>query len=107
MSADEYQQFAISTADPCAKDPLYLAVGLCEEAGEVAGKVKKTIRDNDGVFDDELRFGVAMEISDEIWYIANQAYQMGYTLSEIMEINKNKITARISHGTLHGSGDNR
>lgn len=45
ISFDEYQTFAISTADPCAHDPLYLSVGLCEEAGEAAGKVKKTIRD--------------------------------------------------------------
>lgn len=107
MTADEYQQFAISTADPCAKDPLYLACALCEEAGEVAGKVKKVIRDNDGFFDEERRRGVAMELSDVMWYVANQAHRMGYTLSEIMEMNKIKIFERISHGTLHGSEDNR
>ena len=107
MTQDEYQQFALSTADPCAKDPLYLACGLCEEAGEVAGKIKKIIRDNGGVFDDQRKLGIALELSDVMWYVANQAHQMGYSLSEIMEMNKLKVSERISHGTLHGFGDNR
>lgn len=107
MKFNEFQQFAVSTADPCAKDPLYLACGICEEAGEAAGKVKKTIRDHDGYFDMERRHEVALELSDILWYVANQAHAMGYTLSEIADINKNKITGRIERGTLHGCGDNR
>lgn len=107
MKFNEFQQFAVSTADPCAKDPLYLACGICEEAGETAGKVKKTIRDHDGYFDMERRLGVARELSDILWYVANQAHQMGYTLSDIAEINIDKINGRIERRTLHGSGDNR
>ena len=107
INFNEYQQFALSTADPCAKDPLYLACGICEEAGEAAGKVKKTIRDNHGYFDAERRLGVALELSDILWYVANQAHLMGYTLSEIAELNIDKIKFRIKRGTLHGFGDNR
>lgn len=105
MTLDEYQAFALKTADPCAKDPLYLACGICEEAGEAAGKIKKTIRDHDGVFNRERRYIVALELSDALWYIANQAHQMGYTLSEIARLNIEKINGRIERGTLHGSGD--
>lgn len=107
MDFNGYQRFAVSTADACAKNPLYLAVGLCEEAGEVAGKVKKTIRDNDGNFDMERRLGVALELSDVLWYVANQAYQMGYSLSDIALLNIDKVKGRIGRGTLHGEGDCR
>lgn len=107
MELDHYQALALKTADSCAKDPLYLACGICEEAGEAAGKVKKTIRDNGGHFNDERRFGVALELSDILWYVANQANLMGYKLSEIADLNIEKINGRIERGTLHGSGDNR
>lgn len=107
MDLNEYQRFALSTADPCAKDPLYLACGICEEAGEAAGKVKKAIRDHGGCFNYERRLGVALELSDVLWYVANQAHQMGYTLTEIAKLNINKVTSRLERGTLHGSGDTR
>ena len=106
-SFDEYQKFAVATADPCAKDPLYLAVGLCEEAGEAGGKVKKTMRDHLGVFDIERRSAIATELGDTLWYLANQAHRMGFTLSEIAELNMRKIKGRIERKTLHGEGDKR
>ncbi len=104
---DEYQKFAVATADPCAKAPLYLAVGLCEEAGEVAGKVKKVIRDHHGFFTFEQSNAVATELGDALWYLANQAHRMGFTLSEIAELNMRKIKSRIDRNTLHGEGDER
>lgn len=107
ITLNDYQQFALSTADPCARDPLYLACGICEEAGEAAGKVKKVLRDNHGYFNKERRQGVALELSDVLWYVANQAHQMGYTLSEIAQLNIDKINGRLERGTLHGSGDKR
>lgn len=107
FSFDDYQKFAISTADPCAKDPLYLAVGLCEESGEVGGKVKKVIRDHNGTFDFECRKAIATELGDVLWYLANQATQMGFSLSEIAELNIRKVKGRIERNTLHGTGDNR
>ncbi len=107
ISIDEYQQFALSTADPCAKSPLYLACGLCEEAVEEARKMKKTFRDNNGVFEYERNQNVALELSDVMWYMANLAHQMGYKLSEIAELNRDKVQDRINRRVLHGSGDNR
>ncbi len=107
MDANEFQQFTISTADPCAKDPLYLACGLCEEAGEVAGKIKKTIRDNNGEFSSETKSSIALELGDCAWYLSVLAESMGFTLSEIYDINRTKINDRISRNVLHGSGDER
>ncbi len=104
---DEYQDFAVSTADPCAEEPLYLAVGLCEEAGEVAGKVKKVMRDHHGFFTHQQNNAVAMELGDVLWYLANQAHRMGFTLSEVAELNMRKVKRRIDHNTLHGEGDQR
>ena len=104
---DEYQKFAVSTADPCAENPLYLAVGLCEEAGEVAGKIKKVVRDHHGFFTAGEEAAVAFELGDVLWYLANQAYRMGYKLSDIADINMEKINSRIKRNTLHGEGDER
>ena len=104
---DEYQKFAVSTADDCAQNPLYLAVGLCEEAGEVAGKVKKVVRDHHGFFTVDREKAVALELGDVLWYLANMAHKVGFSLSEIAALNEIKVRERIKFDTLHGEGDER
>lgn len=106
MDFDEYQQKALATA--IYPHPIvYPTLGLTGEAGEVADKVKKVIRDNQGEFGDERRLEIAKEIGDVLWYCAMLAHDLGYTFDHIAQINCDKIAARKNAGTIHGEGDNR
>ena len=84
----------------------YAALGL-GEAGEVQGKVKKVIRDNEGILTDDKRFEISKELGDILWYVAAVADEIGVPLEEIAEANYKKLTSRKERGVLGGSGDNR
>jgi NTP pyrophosphatase (non-canonical NTP hydrolase) len=108
MFANDYQNWTIDTAiypeagTGSDMELYYLSLGLCSEAGEVAGKVKKYIRD------DKLDIGgLAYEISDVCWYVARLADALGYDFEDILEINFNKLNKRKDANTLSGSGDER
>lgn len=106
MTLNEYQTAALETAVyPIAI--IYPALGLNGEAGEVADKVKKVIRDNGQNFTDDKKLEIAKEIGDVMWYCATLANDLGYTLEQIGEMNKQKLASRKERGMLGGSGDNR
>jgi len=109
MTAEFYEMKAGQTAIfPKYKALEYLALGLTSEAGEVAGKVKKLIRDGEDVEGFELKkIAIASEIGDVLWYCAMMAKEVGVPLNEIMKENLKKLHGRKVRGTLHGSGDNR
>lgn len=108
MNLNEYQQEAAKTAIfPHDNDVTYLSLALCGEAGELADKVKKVIRDNDGLFTHEDHIALALELGDAMWYAANLARALDFTLDEVAQMNLNKIQNRLLRGTIHGSGDNR
>ena len=102
-SFDGYQDFTDTTAIyPPSRALEYLAMGLTSEAGEVAGKVKKWVRD--GYLDhDEL----IAELGDVMWYVAQFASAMDVYLSEIAQDNVAKLKDRQERNKLGGSGDNR
>jgi len=103
MTADFYEARANNTAIfPKEKALEYLALGLTSEAGEVAGKVKKIIRDGKG-----NKEAIAYEIGDVLWYCAVLASELGVSLNTIMKKNLEKLHDRKVRGTLAGSGDNR
>jgi NTP pyrophosphatase (non-canonical NTP hydrolase) len=109
MDLNQYQTSALQTAiypNRGANFP-YPALGLVGEAGEVADKLKKVIRDNDGVLTDSVRDAVAKELGDVMWYLAVLAYEMDYDLNSIAQINLDKLASRQERGVLSGSGDNR
>jgi NTP pyrophosphatase (non-canonical NTP hydrolase) len=81
---------------------MYPTLGLCGEAGEVAEKVKKQVRD--GVFN---RHEVAKELGDVLWYLANISNDIGYSLKEIANMNVDKLRSRKERDVIKGSGDNR
>ena len=108
MEINEYQEEAIKTAGYGeGQKIIYPTLGLTGEAGEVAEKVKKVLRDNAGVFTDEQKLEIAKEISDVLWYCATLARDIGYTLEQIAEINLQKLRSRQERGVISGSGDNR
>ena len=109
MHANDYQTAALTTAiyPNQGQNFVYPTLGLVGEAGEVAEKVKKIIRDGDGILTDVDRDNVAKELSDVCWYVAVLAYELDYTLAEIMQINLDKLASRAQRNALSGSGDNR
>ena len=86
---------------------LYTALGLCSEAGEVAGKIKKVLRDNNGIFTPLHLQEISSEIGDVLWYAARLAASMNLDLETIAVKNLEKLETRKNNGTLSGSGDNR
>jgi len=103
MEFNEYQKKAITTAIyPIEYEIIYPALGLAGEAGEVAEKIKKYIRD--GELDKD---SVAKELGDVLWYIANLASDLDIDLDVIAHNNIEKLFSRKERGVLHGSGDNR
>lgn len=115
VELNEYQKFTASTS--LYKDdinPLFL--GLCEEAGEVAGKRKKFLR---GDFtptkskDDPLgqispyKDLLKKELGDVMWYVSEICNTHGFTIQEVIEGNIAKLTDRKERGVITGSGDLR
>lgn len=108
MTLNEYQDKARETAKyPAELGVTYTTLGLTGEAGEVADKVKKIIRDNGGVLTDEKRLEIAKEVGDVLWYIAMLSAELGYTLDDIAWMNYEKLHSRAERGKIGGSGDNR
>ena len=85
----------------------YTALGLAGEAGEVANKVKKVMRDNSGNLTDGMRSVIADELGDVLWYWAGIADELGMNLEDIAINNINKLQDRLNRGKIQGSGDNR
>jgi NTP pyrophosphatase (non-canonical NTP hydrolase) len=109
MDLSDYQRRSRATAVyPGAGENLtYPALGLCGEAGEVAEKVKKAIRDDGGVLTDERREALAGELGDVLWYVAQVATEAGLELDRIAESNLAKLRSRQERAVLQGSGDSR
>jgi len=109
ITPDLYERLAGNTAIfPKEKALEYLALGLTSEAGEVAGKVKKLIRDGEDKEGFEVKkIAISHEIGDVLWYCAMLAKEVGVPLNEIMRDNLAKLYSRKERGTLSGSGDDR
>lgn len=106
MDFNEYQEFTRTTAIyPTEVELAYLTAGLAEEAGEVAGKYKKSIRDNWHPLD--FKEKVVLELGDVLWYLARYADAIGYTLADVADINREKLSSRKERNVLQGSGDAR
>jgi|TARA_R100001082_G_scaffold102562_1_gene72758 NTP pyrophosphatase (non-canonical NTP hydrolase) len=105
ITATEYQRKAKETAIfPADKALEYLSLGLVGEAGEVANKVKKLIRDKKVLLDTTV---ISSEIGDVLWYCAMLADYLDVNLGKIMDDNLDKLKSRKQRGTLGGTGDNR
>ena len=105
---NSYQRNASTTAIyPDEHRILYPALGLAGEAGEVANKVKKLIRDGPDKRPDTWREDIASEIGDVLWYCAALATDLNLSLCVIAGQNEKKLGQRKQSGTLGGSGDTR
>ncbi len=109
MDLSEYQRQSRRTAvyPDAGSNLVYPALGLCGEAGEVAEKVKKTIRDDAGTLSPDRRAALAAELGDVLWYVAQVSTEAGLDLSSVAEANLAKLLSRQVRGALGGSGDAR
>ena len=106
MNINEYQKQASETA--IYKDKLiYPTLGLAGEAGEIANKVKKILRDSSGNLQESVREDLIYELGDVLWYIAALATDLNVELSEVANKNIEKLNSRKNRGAIGGSGDNR
>jgi NTP pyrophosphatase (non-canonical NTP hydrolase) len=107
---DDYQKQALTTAefsDEELKDIMHWVLGITGEAGEIAEKVKKIIRDKNGVFTPEDKVELSKEIGDVLWYLSTLAHQLDVPFSEVANGNLEKLKSRKERGVIGGSGDNR
>ena len=86
---------------------IYPTLGLVGEAGEVAEKIKKVIRDKKGIFDEESKKGLKKELGDVLWYVSNLCTEFNFSLDDVALQNLDKLKIRAAKGKISGSGDDR
>jgi NTP pyrophosphatase (non-canonical NTP hydrolase) len=108
---DEFEQGCDDTwyGNPTPDTPLlYLAVTVAEEAGEICGKVKKLHRDDRSATEVIAREkAIKLEMGDLLFYMSRMAKSLGTTLSEIAQMNHDKLADRYARGVIRGDGDER
>ena len=109
MEFKDYEEQAVKTAKypNVGRNFVYPTLGFVGEAGEVAEKIKKVLRDDEGVISDEKKEEIKKEMGDVPWYLAALSREFGFTLEDIAQKNMEKLASRQERGALHGSGDNR
>lgn len=109
MDFNEYQNRSRKTARyPSIGHPvIYPTLGLANEAGEVAGKVKKIFRDKDGRIGEAERAALQGELGDVLWYLAQVCTELDLSLETVAEANITKLYSRLERGMIGGEGDNR
>jgi NTP pyrophosphatase (non-canonical NTP hydrolase) len=111
MDFDEYMEKASVTATFTGKQKdhqlMYLALGICGESGEIAEKIKKIVRNDEGVISDEKRELIKLEIGDVLWYLSQLARTLGLSFEEVAVANIEKIMDRHSRGVIKSEGDTR
>ncbi len=110
MDFEEYQEKSKKTDLGTViknSDLAYYALGLADESGEVAGKIKKLYRDYDGELSEEYKKEIAKELGDVLWYLTQLSTKLGLSIEEIAQMNIDKLYSRMEREQLKGSGDKR
>ena len=109
MNFHEYQVAARETAQypDMGRNFYYPTLGLAGESGEVAEKIKKLMRDGDGVLTQDRREALRKELGDVLWYVAALCSELGLSMQDVAEHNIAKLRDRRARGAIKGDGDNR
>ena len=109
MDFKTYQKKARLTAQypNLGSNNIYPTLGLVGEAGEVAEKVKKVIRDKNGKFYEESKKAIKKELGDVLWYLSNLCTEFNFCLEDVALQNLDKLKLRAAKGKISGSGDDR
>jgi NTP pyrophosphatase (non-canonical NTP hydrolase) len=106
---NEYQRESRKTWNVISMDHpiVYPTMGLANEVGEVAGKIKKIFRDKGGKIAEEDRQALKGELGDVLWYLTQICTELNLTLEEVAEANLAKLFSRLERDRIRGDGDNR
>ncbi len=110
MEIEEYSEQAVETAvypDKNEGNFIYPALGLAGEAGEVAEKIKKILRDEGGELTAEKREQLGDELGDVLWYWAALCRELELSPTAVASQNIEKLADRQARDKIQGSGDNR
>jgi NTP pyrophosphatase (non-canonical NTP hydrolase) len=109
MTFEEYQKQSKGTAQYSDFLPpwVYLALGLAGESGEVVDKIKKVVRNHDGVFSAEAKLEIQKELGDVLWYVSQLCEELGLSMDEVATMNRAKLEDRKTRGVIKSRGDNR
>ena len=86
---------------------VYPALGLVGEAGEVAEKIKKIVRNNNGKYDEDKKNEIKKELGDVLWYIQQLCTEFGLSMDHVAWTNISKLEDRKERNVIKGEGDNR
>lgn len=100
-------EFAIYPGKGTFQGIIYTTLKMNGEAGEIAEKIGKVLRDDNGILAREKRAALLLELGDVLWYVAALANELDYSLAEVANANIKKLADRSTRGKLQGSGDNR
>jgi NTP pyrophosphatase (non-canonical NTP hydrolase) len=106
---DTYQRESRKTWNviPMNHPIVYPTMGLVNETGELAGKIKKIFRDHNGEIGETERQALKGELGDILWYLAQICTELDLSLEEVAEANLTKLFSRLERGVIRGDGDNR
>lgn len=109
MTFKQYQKKSLKTAlyPNRGNNFIYPTLGLTGEAGEVAEKIKKILRDDEGKITKGKRKEILKELGDVLWYLAQLSTELKISLDEVAKTNLEKLFSRKDRSKLKGSGDNR
>lgn len=109
MTFEEYQRLSRETAvyPEVGENFIYPTLGLAGEAGEVAEKIKKVLRDDGGIVSAERKEELLKELGDVLWYLSQIATELKLSLDTVASFNIQKLMSRKERGKISGSGDNR
>ena len=109
MDFTTYQTESRKTAQAveCHHSIAYPTLGLVNEAGEFAGKIKKIFRDKNGIISEQDRQALKGELGDVLWYLTQLCTELNLTLEEVAAANIKKLFSRLERGKISGDGDER
>jgi NTP pyrophosphatase (non-canonical NTP hydrolase) len=109
MDFASYQTESRKTAQAvaCNHSIAYPTLGLVNEAGEFAGKIKKIFRDKNGIISAQDREALKGELGDVLWYLTQLCTELDLKLEEVAEHNLQKLFSRLERGKISGNGDER
>ena len=112
MTGNNYQRKALKTAKYYSQGEQFLAgvLGISAEAGEVAGKIEKRIRNGDVAtprLPSKESCALLKELGDVLWFVTITVDALGYSLDACMEENIAKLADREERDVIHGDGDDR
>lgn len=109
MTFEEYQKLSRKTAQypKIGENFVYPVLGLAGEAGEVAEKIKKLFRNENGDLSQEYKLEIAKELGDVLWYLSQISTELNLSLEEVAQLNLEKLLDREKRGVIKSEGDNR